>query len=187
MKKKIYLKLSKDRAKAEGQALSKEELFDRAYEEWDEGHHSKAFELFMTAAKAGDHRALNSIGYFLSHGIGVGKNSDAAMRWYKKAAKQGDRAGIANVGLTYRERGDVRKARYWLRRAYSRDDGDSALDLAKSYLEQPSRRNELIAYRLLQEAISATYVSDDAIETATKMLNGIQPPRGDPSKALDQS
>jgi TPR repeat protein len=180
-------KVSSNRGKAEQQALLKDEFLDRAYKEWDEGHDSKAFELFMAAAKAGDHRSLNSIGYFLNHGIGVEKNSDGALRWYKKAAKHGDRAGIANLGLTYQERGDVRRARYWQRRAYSSDDGDSALDLAKIYLEQPSRRNELIAYRLLRETISATYVSDDAMETATKLLNGIRPPRGDLSNALEAS
>ncbi|KAL1919495.1 uncharacterized protein VTP21DRAFT_2188 [Calcarisporiella thermophila] len=56
-----------------------------------------AYAWALRAAEKGLPRAEYSVGYFLSLGIGVEKDETAALEWYQKAAKHGDRLAIQQL------------------------------------------------------------------------------------------
>ena len=51
--------------------------------------YKEAFTLFKQAAEKGHIRAQMKVGLMYEQGLGVAKNSNAAIEWYKKAAKKG--------------------------------------------------------------------------------------------------
>ncbi|MGA8494007.1 MAG: tetratricopeptide repeat protein [Xanthobacteraceae bacterium] len=57
--------------------------------------HAKAAQLYLKAAQMGDAYAMNHLGYVYSHGIGVPKDIDKAVFWWKKAVAAGGEPGKA--------------------------------------------------------------------------------------------
>ena len=55
------------------------------------------------------------------------------MRWYRRAAKHGSLIAIYNLACLYRDRGDLRGERRWLRRC--RALGDNVADLVLAEIE----------------------------------------------------
>lgn len=49
-----------------------------------------AYENFISAAKLGNAYAQEKVAWMLYKGKGVNKDKDAAMEWWRKAAKQGN-------------------------------------------------------------------------------------------------
>ena len=144
-------------------------LFDRANDEWDAGNVRKAFELFSQAAAAGDPFSQTSLGYFYGQGIGVKKDAEKAIWWYRKAARKGTVAAINNLAITYRDSGDLRRARSWFKKALSKGDGDAALELAK--LSLTGRRQDVkSAKNYLKVAASSKYILSDSKKEARRLL-----------------
>jgi TPR repeat protein len=83
--------------------------------------HAKAAQLFLKAAQMGDAQAMNHLGYVYSHGIGVPRDLDEAVRWWKKAVAMGGDAGKAAqtwldaIGRPRQQFGDVWKQSQVLR------------------------------------------------------------------------
>jgi TPR repeat protein len=57
--------------------------------------HAKAAQLYLQAAQMGNAQAMNQLGYVYSHGIGVPKDIEKAVFWWKKAVAAGGEPGKA--------------------------------------------------------------------------------------------
>ncbi len=62
---------------------------------------SKAYELFMLAAKSDHAEAKNYLGYCYDQGIGVTKDSKKAKDFYQQSAKQGSLNALYNIANCY--------------------------------------------------------------------------------------
>src|SRR5947199_135470 len=60
----------------------------------------EAFEDSLEAARAGNPRAQNFVGYCYDLGKGVSRDSSVAQRWYSKAAQQGNVDAMFNLALS---------------------------------------------------------------------------------------
>jgi hypothetical protein len=145
-------------------------LFDQANKAWDSGNLKLALELFLAAAKAGDDDALNSVGYFFDHGIGIKKDSLIAYGWYKRAAMRGNLAGILNMGIWFRDLGNLRRSKFWFERAYARGDGTAAYELGKIYMRQRSSLSRQHAAHYFRVAAMSKYIDSDERESAQALL-----------------
>ncbi|TFY97106.1 tetratricopeptide repeat protein [Ramlibacter humi] len=102
------------------------ELVAEAYGRWEAGENKAAFALFARAAQKKQKLAYNSLGYFYDHGIGVRKDKERALYWYRRAARIGDSCAFYNLGLSYLGMQNVRRARYWLEKAAADGDEDAS-------------------------------------------------------------
>ena len=53
------------------------------------------------------------LGWCYHEGFGVAQDFDAAVRWYRAAARQGDRKAQFNLGLSYEEGDGVKASNRW--------------------------------------------------------------------------
>jgi TPR repeat protein len=142
--------------------------FNRACTLWNKGELKSAFRLFLIAAKNGDASAQLNLGYFYDVGLGVRKNPDKALYWYRRASKRGNRAAAHNIGTLYRDRGQTQKALAWFHRALQPNDDDSALEIGKVYLSLKGSLPSAIKY--LERASRSNNVFAATQEEATRLL-----------------
>lgn len=145
-------------------------LFDEANQAWDAGNKKRAYQLFLAAAENGEEDAFNSIGYFLDHGIGTKKDSSGAYTWYRRAAMRGNLAGCLNLGVWFRDAGNLRRSKFWFEKAYAKGDGSAAYELGKIYLRQLSGPSVKRASQYLKVAAKSQYISPDEREDAKALL-----------------
>jgi TPR repeat protein len=155
-----------------GWLMNYEDDFIQGNKAWDEGRLEDALYHFEIAAKSGNYSATNTLGYFYEHGIGTEKCFDTAIFLYKKAAKHGDMCACANLGVVYCNKGLFRWAKFWLTRAISLGDADSALTLAKLYLEKG--RNIQEAKKLLNIAARSEHLDVESKNEANALLTKIR-------------
>src|SRR6266540_4600766 len=99
----------------------------------------KAFPYLLKAAHAGDPHCQNLVGYSYDLGLGIEKNIQLALFWYKHAAKNNDQEGLFNLALHY-EKGDggeldIRKAFSLYKRGAKLGDAAAQCNLGVMYLE----------------------------------------------------
>ena len=79
--------------------------------------YKKAFSLLLPVAKEGNSFAQYNIALMYAQGLGVEKNEEEAVKWYRKAAEQNDPDAQTNLGLMYAQgRGiarDYQEAMKW--------------------------------------------------------------------------
>ncbi len=92
-----------------------------------------AFEYFFIASSNGNAKAQSWIGYMYHYGKGVVQNKSEARKWYQKAADQGDKYSIHNIGLTYYEEADYKTAKKWFSRIEVNNYAPSILKLGEIY------------------------------------------------------
>ena len=80
------------------QEPTQDDWFFAANDAWDAGAHKKALSLFLKAAAAGETHALNSVGYFLDHGIGVKQDSAARARLVPQGRQGRRHRGLRQPG-----------------------------------------------------------------------------------------
>jgi TPR repeat protein len=107
------------------------DLVVEAYRLWDAGNNKRAFSLFAKAAERKESISYNTLGYFYDHGIGVKKNQEKALYWYKRAARVGDYVAQHNIGLCYLNIGNIERARFWLNRSVANGDEAAMESLQK--------------------------------------------------------
>ena len=92
-----------------------------------------------------DHYSLtdhyNNLGVRYENGKGVLKDDKQAVKWYQKAADQGNASAQYNLGAMYADSTvvlkDLSKAKYWIKKAYENPDASaSALELAEKAWNQ---------------------------------------------------
>lgn len=62
---------------------------------------TKAFELYLNAAKQGDALAMNIVGLCYANGQGVTQNKNEAFEWFLKSAENGYAISMNSVGDCY--------------------------------------------------------------------------------------
>jgi TPR repeat protein len=152
------------------------ETFDKACALWDRGSVKEALRLFLIAAKEGDVSSQLNVAYFYEQGrsrsrcdvgIGVRKNLDQALIWYRRAYRRGSASAANNIGTIYRDRGQTRMALQWFNRALKRGDVDSSLEIAKVYISMKGRTSEAIDY--LRLVTRSKQVTEATAEEAKRL------------------
>ena len=133
-------------------------LFQRADSQQEKGNLLSAFRLFLTAAKMGDPGCQVNLGYISDTSLGVKRNRNAALYWYRRAFRQGDHCGANNIGTIYRDEGEMDRAMLWFRRAVTLGDGDANLEIAKIYLRDKKDSKKAIHY--LMKTCNAKFVTE---------------------------
>lgn len=93
----------------------------------------KAAKWFRRATEHGSGPAQNNLGILLGNGNGVRKNVEEALSWLRRAFRAGDSCAAQNIAITYREKGDLRAAVKWFRKAAETGDGEAQIQLGIHY------------------------------------------------------
>ncbi|CAK0764846.1 Sel1 repeat family protein [Gammaproteobacteria bacterium] len=153
--------------------ISSDELFDLANKAWDANELGKAFDLFIQAKNQGCYFALNSIGYFYDHGICVKKDQNAALTWYRRAARHNDSCAFSNIAIIYRDRGNFNRAKYWFLKAIHNGDADAAFELAKLYLAKNKNKSSMMAKHYLRIASESSHIDSFDQQEALRLLSSL--------------
>lgn len=147
-----------------------ERLFIEAERYEEGGDERNAFKCLLTAAQFGHSGSQINLGNFYASGRGVSKNLEKAAYWYKKAYRNGDRAGAMNLAIDRRNEGRTKSAVAWFKKAIAMNDGDSCIELAKIYGARKGSRKAAIT--LLKQALqmSRSDISDAGKEEAESLL-----------------
>lgn len=147
-------------------------LETRAHQAWERGDHKAAFHMYSTLAERGVSSAWVNLGYFYDCGIGVRRNRDRALYWYKRAYRSQSGAAASNIATIYRDEGKHRLEAQWYKRAYQLNDGDAAVELAKLYLSGKGvRRSARTAAAYLRRAIASSCITEEGREEAQAIMD----------------
>ena len=75
-----------------------ENVYDKAWEQYEAGEYEEAYLLFLDLANEGEVAAQTMVANMLLQGMGVEKNSDLAYNYYFKAAVQNDAEALYMYG-----------------------------------------------------------------------------------------
>jgi TPR repeat protein len=131
----------------------------------DRGAGSNAFLSFLAAAKLGDEEAQVSVGYDYAYGITGKLNTDQALRWWKRAYRQGSWAAAFNLGMFFRDAKQWAKALKWFERAVLAGDEDGLIEIAKIHLRYAGDRPAGLRYLKLAVAAKAKLTEPARLET----------------------
>jgi TPR repeat protein len=118
-------------------AVEKVDQFQRGKSAFDAGRYSKAREIWLPLAEAGDPRAQHAIARLYEKGQGVGRDFKVAAGWFLKAAEQGHadseyRLAVGHVyGLGVPR--DEATALSWLRKSANHGHKRAQKMLARAY------------------------------------------------------
>lgn len=118
------------------------------------------FRFLMQAARGGDSQADFMVGCAYDMGLGTRMNKREALRWYRRAAREGVSIAASNLATVYRSWHKYRLAFQWWKRSATMGDGDSAVDVG--YCCQygiGTRRNVPSARRFFRRAVSSRHIS----------------------------
>lgn len=126
-----------------------------------------AVRLLQHAAKNGDGGAMAMLGHAYDVGSGTQRNVDLAIKWYRRAVKQGEAFAAANLATVYRDLGNFRLFHRWHVRAMKMGDGDAAVDSGYDYLYGiGAQKNLPAAKRMFRLAIRSNNISQAGREEA---------------------
>ena len=111
------------------------DALDDAFAAYQRGDYATAVRIFMSAAKQGNAKAQNNLGYMYDKGRGVPQDYAEAARWFRLAADQGNANAQNNLGAMY-DRGwgvpqDDTEAVRWYSQAAEQGHADARGWLAK--------------------------------------------------------
>jgi TPR repeat protein len=129
------------------------------------GANSKAFLSFLAAAKLGDEEAQVSVGYDYAYGITGKVNVDEALRWWKRAYRQGSWAAAFNLGMFFRDAKQWARALKWFERAVQAGDEDGLIEIAKIHLRYAGDRAAGLHYLNLAVAAKDKLTEPARLET----------------------
>lgn len=92
-----------------------------------------AARIFLQAASAGTRSAFHSLGYCFDVGVGVRRNSELALRWYRRAWRHGRETAGANIATVYRDRGLLPRAVAWWKKAMEAGVHEEAVEVGYCY------------------------------------------------------
>jgi len=156
-------------------SVANETPLNDAHAAWEMGDVKTAFRLFREMAEAGDPHSYLNLGYFYDLGLGTRKSRTDALRWYRRAYRNGDSAGASNIATVYRDQGRFREAFEWFKRAAAMNDGDAELELAKCYFDGlgvTKHRGHAIA--AIKRALSSTNITQAGREEAARLFRLIK-------------
>jgi TPR repeat protein len=122
---------------------------------------------YRLSAIGGNSSAQISLGNSLSNGRGVCRDDAEALRWYKRALRQGDFCAPNNIAAVYRDQGDHRRAMFWYRRAVAIGDDDALVEVGFRYYEGTGvRRDPVEAVCCYRKAIASKNITEAGRESA---------------------
>jgi TPR repeat protein len=130
------------------------------------GANYKAFLSFLSAAKLGDKEAQVAVGYGYAYGISRKANVDEALRWWKRAYRQGSWAAAFNLGMFFRDAKQWAKALKWFERAIQAGDDDGLIEIAKVHLRYGGDRAAGLRYLKLADDSKDKLTEPARLETA---------------------
>jgi TPR repeat protein len=127
-----------------------------------------AFRLYLRAVEeSGGRTGAQLLGYAYDTGVGTKPNKQLALRWYHRAARDGDSVAASNMATVYRDDRKFRLMFRWWRRAARMGDGDAAVDVGYCYQYGiGTRRNRLLARRMFRRALTSSHISESGREEA---------------------
>lgn len=146
--------------------------FERADSYWDCGDLKRAFRLFKSLADEGDSGAQLNVGYFYDLGLGVRRDQDKALYWYRRSSARGNASGANNIGTVYRDRGNLERAIRWFRKSVDMGNDGAALQLGKIYLSQGKSAD---AKRFLKRAAKSDRACMADNKEAARLLRTLEP------------
>jgi TPR repeat protein len=130
----------------------------------DEGTSVKAFPVALEAAKLGDEEAQVWVGYDYAYGMSGAVDVDEALRWWKRAYKQGSWAAAFNLGMWFCDSKQWVKALKWFERAVTAGDADGMVEIAKIHLRYAGDRDAGLHYLKLARAAKAKLTTPTHLE-----------------------
>lgn len=149
-----------------------EELYLKGDALFENGNFEQSFAIFLALAEAGCTYSMLRVASMYSCGEGVACNYDKAIEWELEAAERGELSALLNLGISYRMKGDMLKAKYWFEKSMEAGEGSGALELAKLYLVSPKEKAKVI--ECLQFALNAENMCEADIEEAEMLLAELQ-------------
>lgn len=149
----------------------KKSLFDEGSAAYDNGNYEKALSIFLMLAQAGDVDSMTRVASMYGTGEGTNLDFEKSIEWDEKAAQAGSVSALSNLGITYRMRGDTRKAKFWFERAIDAGDREAALDLAKMYLISELETVRVLQY--LEMVLEGENCSEAARNEAREILHDL--------------
>lgn len=146
-------------------------LFDEGSAAYDDGDYDRAFALFLKQAQEGDVDAMSRIAIMYGAGEGTAVDFEKSIAWDEKAIQAGSIISLSNLGITYRMRGDARKAKFWFEKALAAGDNEAALELAKMYLVSELETERVKQY--LQLVLTGDNCSEAGREEARELLRDL--------------
>ena len=129
----------------------------------------EAFSAFLNGANNGDVACMTRVASMYSCGEGVACDYDKAIMWESKAVELGDISAMVNLGISYRIKGDLLKAKYWFEKSHQAGDGSGSIELAKLYLVSDKETDNVKYY--LEQALKSGNLCEAEIEEANNLLN----------------
>ncbi len=148
------------------------DLFTQASDAWERDDFETAFSIFKTLSEQRDDNLYVNLGILYESGLGVTKDIDKALYWYKKSWRANGQADSRlNIADLYYKNGNWRAALYWWEKGILQQDGEAALELAKIYLTDSARRSLLKAKQYLVMAIEWENITEASKEEAEELLS----------------
>lgn len=91
-----------------------------------------AIAAFAKGARGGDVSCIAALAHAADIGQGMRRDRARALRLWKRAAELGDPTATCNVGIYYRQRGEVGLALRWFHKAAALGDAGAELEIAKA-------------------------------------------------------
>ncbi|WP_084399687.1 tetratricopeptide repeat protein [Pseudotamlana agarivorans] len=148
-----------------------------------------AYKEFLEAANEGHVFAQYNIGLMYEQGLGIDKNAEQAVNWYKKSAEQGNSAAQFNLGVCY-ENGigtavDFSKANEWYRKASEQGDGLAVGNLGMLYIRgQGVKVNKIAGIALLLMSSSMDTSPQNQARKNISSTQGLTPEMVSEAQAL---
>ena len=97
-------------------------------------NYGKSFAYYIQAAQKGDVAGQANIAEFYMEGKGIEKNEEEALKWYRKAAEQGDADSEYAIGQYYEcDRNDIKLAIEWYKKAAEQGHVDAQIKMKNCY------------------------------------------------------
>lgn len=149
-----------------------EKRFTQASHLYDHGHFEKAFHEFLALARLGDVSAMTRVAEMYGGGKGTKYDFDESIAWDMRAAELGSPTALINLGISYRNSGDARRARAWFEKAIKIGDGEAAFELARIYLVSDLETERVKEYLAL--AVRSESISEASREEAKRLLGELK-------------
>jgi TPR repeat protein len=149
-----------------------DEQFIKANALYDTGDYATAFRIFMSLADSNDTASMCWLGNMYAAGQGVVRSFEKAIYWEMQAAENGDVSALFNLGISHRNQGRIREARFWFEKGLEKGDSENALELAKLYFV--SDKELEIVDRYLKIALASENLIEASREEAIDFLDKLR-------------
>lgn len=141
---------------------------DKAYKAYKDEDFKRAFSLFVMSTEHGNGLAMTRLAVMYENGEGTLSDLSKSIEYDLKAIAAGSNTSILNLGLTYKNLGNVGEAMKWFKVALDEGDGEAAFELAKVLYRED--RNSPLIKKYLDLAAAAGDLSESTSEEVHEWL-----------------